>query len=69
MPVRTFRWSLVFWIAIAVAFVILFNFEHSLPRIMGFSMPDVIAGGIVVAIWIVALVVTIMKRKTDAKGS
>lgn len=69
MPARSFRWSLVFWIAAAVAFVVLFNFEHSLPRIMGFSMPDVIAAGIVLAIWIVALVVTLKKWKTGAKGS
>ena len=44
--------NVVFWVVIALLLVFLFNIDDRLPKVMGYSGATVIAGAIVVLVWI-----------------
>jgi hypothetical protein len=41
-----------FWVAVACFLVVAFNYQDSMPKVLGYSMADVIAAGLMVSIWI-----------------
>jgi hypothetical protein len=49
---------------IAGIFVVLFNFDDELPKVMGYSGAKIAAGAIILAIWIGAFMM--MRRKPHA---
>ena len=46
---RAFWLSIPFWIAVAVVMVVLFNYEDSLPKLMGYSTPTIVEDAFVLA--------------------
>jgi protein-S-isoprenylcysteine O-methyltransferase Ste14 len=66
---NTLRWSFPFWIAVAVALIIVFNFAGS-SSVMGIPLPDVIAAGFVFAVVIALKAYSWWwKRNSGAKRS
>ena len=60
-----FRWlSLTFWGVFALILVVVFNYNSSLPTVMGISGADVVAGALTVAVWIGTGVYIAIKRKS-----
>jgi uncharacterized MAPEG superfamily protein len=53
---KPFKLGLAFWLVLAFAYILLFNFDYALPRVLGYLGATVGAAAITVAVWIYVLV-------------